>query len=248
MIKLQGIQVDVVGSVDYLLAEHALFTVEFEYDNKLLVCHTCAITVKRTIEMLIRRVLGPKEKNLQLRQALLQSKYITVQVKELHTSSLCEILGAKYDLIKSNMTYSPYGHNLLISTSMDKKEKLYAELLMNTLMDEIDKNSKIDTSAFKTARGPRTKEVYAYDKITGIFVKEYDSIQAAHEDTGVCKSNISMCCKGHINTAGDYIWSYEKMQVIDLPEDRRRKAPKTPPTPEELERRRQQFIKDHHQI
>lgn len=245
MVKLQGIQVDVVGSTDFLLAEHALFIIEFEYDSKLLVCHTCAATVKRTLERLIRKILGPKETNLSLRQALSRSEYITVQVKELNTNSLHEILGAKYDLIKSSMTYVPYGHNSL-STGLDKNEKLYSNMLMASLMNEIDKNTKIDaqeTSKLSSSFS-RTKEVHAYDKVTGLYIKSFSSTKEASDNTGVCQSNISMCCRGHINTAGDYIWSHDKAKAVEIPEDRRKKPIAAPPTAAELQSRRLQFIKE----
>lgn len=245
MVKLQGIQVDVVGSTDFLLAEHALFTIEFEYDNKLLVCHTCAATVKRALERLIRKILGPKETNLSLRQALLQSEYITVQIKELNTNSLHEILGAKYDLIKSSMTYMPYGHNSL-SMGLDKNEKLYANMLMVSLMDEIDKNAKIEAIGEKqnSISFSRAKEVHAYDKTTGLYIKSFSSTKEASNNTGICQSNISMCCRGHINTAGDYIWSYNKAKAIEIPEDKRKKQIVAPPTATELQSRRIQFIKE----
>lgn len=245
MIKLQGIQVDVVGSVDFLLAEHALFTIEFEYDSKLLVCHACAVTVKRALEKLIRKILGPKETNLSLRQALLQSEYITVQVKKLNTNRQHKILEAKYELIRNNMTYEPYGHNSL-SAKLDKNEKIYANMLMASLKDEIDKNAKISIENEKQNNFSfsRAKEVHAYDKITGAYIKSFSSITEASDATGVCQSNISMCCKGDINTAGKYIWSFEKKQIAEIPEDRRKKQPKTPPTAAELQLKRLYFIKN----
>lgn len=245
MIKLQGIQIDVIGNTDFLLAEHALFIIEFEYDSKLLICHTCAVTVKRALERLIRKILGPKETNLPLRQALTQSKYITVQIKELNTNCLHEILGAKYDLIKSDMTYMPYGHNSLF-TGLDKNEKPYASILMASLIDEIDRNAKIDTinKRQNNFSSPKAREVHAYDKITGLYIKSFSSTKEASNNTGVCQSNISMCCKGHINTAGDYIWSYSKAEIVEIPEDRRKKPVAAPPTATELESRRIQFIKE----
>ena len=40
MITINGISVDTVSSPDELMTEWALVTVEFEYDGKMLMCHT----------------------------------------------------------------------------------------------------------------------------------------------------------------------------------------------------------------
>lgn len=243
MVNIQGIQVDIMGSIDLLLAEHAVFTIEFEYDNKLLVCHTLAVTVKKTLTRILRKILGPKETNVALRQALLQSKYITVDITELNTHSTHNILETKYEMIKNCMAYQPYGYNPLVH-GLDSIEYPYALMLMRELMDNVDKNAKINhpISKFRDIALSRTKEVHAYDKATGLYIRSFISTKEASEITGVCQSNISMCCKGHINTAGNYIWSYDKEQFVELPEDRRRKQPKAAPSSEEIARRQKEFI------
>ena len=86
--------------------------------------------------------------------------------------------------------------------------------------------------------------MHRYDKVSGLFINSYSSIKEASEDTGVCYSNISMCCRGHAKTAGDYIWSFEKKSSVEVPIDKRKKLPAIPPTPEELQARRLKFIKD----
>ena len=243
MVNIQGIQVDVVGNIDFLLAERAIFTIEFEYDSKLLICHTLTATVKRTLTNILRKILGPKETNVALRQALLQSKYITVDIVELNTSSTHDILESKYKMIENCVTYQPYGYNSLIR-GLDSNERHYASMLIRKLMSTIDKNAKINLSVSKSkdAIPNRAKEVHAYDKITGLYVRSFISIKEASKITGVCQSNISMCCKGHINTAGDYVWSYDKEQSVELPEDRRRKQPKATPSSDEISKRQKEFI------
>lgn len=243
MVNIQGIQVDVVGSIDSLLAEHAIFTIEFEYDNKLLICHTLAVTVKRALTSTLRKILGPKEINVALRQALLQSKYITVEIVELNTNSAHDILESKYEMIENCVAYQPYGYNSLIY-GLDSNERHYASVLIRKLMCAVDKNAKISMQVSKSKDTilNRAKEVHAYDKMTGLYVRSFISIKEASEITGVCQSNISMCCKGHINTAGNYIWSYDKEQSVELPEDRRRKQPKATPSSDEISKRQKEFI------
>lgn len=237
MIRLQGIQVDIAGSDDALLAEHAVFTIEFEYDSKLLVCHTRTSTVKKELEKLIKKTLGPKETNLQLRQALQQSEYITVQVKKSNIVSQQEALDIKYDLIRSNSSYMPYGHNSLLS-GLNKDEKVHAKALMASLMHKIDGGVKAQSSSNKS------KRVYRYDKSTGFYIDSYTSTLEASKITGVCQSNISMCCKGHIKSAGNFIWSYEKVEAVAIPEDKRKKFTLAPPTTVELKSRMHKFIKE----
>lgn len=243
MVNIQGIQVDVVGNIDFLLAEHAIFTIEFEYDSKLLICHTLTVTVKRTLAHILRKILGPKETNVALRQALLQSKYITVDIIKLNTHSLHDILENKYEMIENCVAYQPYGYNSLIY-GLDSNERHYASVLIRKLMSVIDKKAKINLPASKSKDAilNRAKEVHAYDKMTGLYVRSFISIKEASEITGVCQSNISMCCKGHINTAGDYVWSYDKEQSVELPEDRRRKQPKATPSSDEISKRQKEFI------
>lgn len=238
MINIQGIHVDVVGSIDSLLAERTIFTVEFEYDNKLLVCHTLDVTVKRTLTGILRKILGPKEMDVTLRQALLQSKYIVVDVVKTNSYSTRSILESKYEMIENCMSYHPYGYNSLLC-GLTSGERHYASMLARKLIKRIDDNAKIK---FEDAEPKKTKEVHAYDKATGLYIKSFTSAKEASEATGVCQSNISMCCKGHINTAGKYIWSCDKKQFIEPPEDKRRRRAKATPTPDELARRQREFI------
>lgn len=42
----------------------------------------------------------------------------------------------------------------------------------------------------------------------GIFVKEYECIQDASEETGINKGNICLCCNNERKTTGGYIWRF----------------------------------------
>lgn len=217
MINIEGIQVDITTDIDSLSSEWAVFTVEFELDSRLMVCHVFNQTVYRGIKSLIQQILSAKAKNIELRQALLNSRYITVNIEKYGLEDKFKVLAYKYELIKANRTYLPYGYNtfLKVGTTLEQN---YADILLHELMDDIDKNAAYPQNSLCNAgkKGRASKPVYSYDKITGLPVGEYVSIKDAAEDTGICASNISMCCNGHIRTAGPYIWSYISQPIIDV--------------------------------
>jgi len=59
-------------------------------------------------------------------------------------------------------------------------------------LDKLDENSK---------------KVSQYD-LDGNWIRDYDSIYEASEDTGINKGNICECCRGKYKSAGKYIWRY----------------------------------------
>lgn len=244
MINIEGIQVDVVGSLDSLLQEWAVFTVEFEYDSRMMVCHTFGWTVKRGIARLINRIFGPKVEGVDLRQSLANSKYITVKVECSFAKNRAAVLTCKYELIKDNATYSPYGYNFLLLVNSGI-EKSYAFNLYCELIDSINANRQIPES--KGQRGKASRPVYQYDKETGGFMCEFSSIKEAAQHLGICATSINMCCNGHIKSAGNYIWSYCKEPAVSTVVDNRRKQATEVSTEERnkiIEERRQKFIRE----
>lgn len=217
MVNIEGIQVDIITGINSLSREWAVFTVEFEFDSRLIVCHTFNSSVYRGIKNLINQILSVKAKSIELRQALLNSRYITVNIEKYNLATRNEVLSLKYDLIKRNKCYLPYGYNVLIGTGSSLEQR-YADILMADIIDEIDKNATYPREPIHdtSKRGRTPKPVYSYDKHTGMLVQEYVSIKDASEQTGLCASNISMCCNGHVKTAGKYIWSYILQPVIDI--------------------------------
>lgn len=244
MVNIDGIQVDTTTSVDSLSNEWAVFTVEFEFDNRIMVCHTFDQSVYRGIKKLISQILSVKAKSIELRQALLNSRYITVNIETFGLNDRCDVLDYKYKLIKSSRTYLPYGYNNLISVG-NSLEQNYADILLKSVIDEIDKNAAYPTnSVYNTSkRGKVSKPVYSYDKTTGLPVGEYVSVKDAAEDTGICASNINMCCNGHIKSAGNLIWSYVSIPIFDIGrlKDNRFKDVQIP-SEEELTQRQRDFI------
>lgn len=215
MINIDGIQVDITTSVDSLSNKMAVFIVEFEFDNRPLVCHTLNQSVFNSVKCLLNQILAKSAKNIELRRALLNSKYITINIEKYGFKNERELLAYKYELIKSNKAYSPYGYNILIKAG-NALEQNYANILIRDLIYEIDKNALYPPNTLHAhKKGQISKRVYSYDKQTGLLVKEYASIKEASESTDICASNISMCCNGRIKTAGPYIWSFINKLIIE---------------------------------
>ena len=62
---------------------------------------------------------------------------------------------------------------------------------------------------YKGSNHPRSVSVICYN-ITGLIIKEYDSILQAERETGIPNTNIVKVCKGDRKSAGGYIWKYKK--------------------------------------
>lgn len=57
---------------------------------------------------------------------------------------------------------------------------------------------------------PAAKPVYQYDK-DGNLIKKHLSIIDAANETGICKANISGCCRGNRKSAGGFIWKFQEI-------------------------------------
>ena len=60
----------------------------------------------------------------------------------------------------------------------------------------------------KATRKARCKKVFQFDKDYNL-IEIYDSVKDAGRQTGVNKSDISLCCTHKQNSAGGYFWLYE---------------------------------------
>ena len=247
MINIEGIQVDVVGNPDTLSTEWAIFTVEFEYDSRIMVCHTFNWTVRKEIVRLIHKILSPKVEGLDLRQSFVNSQYITIEVKSHFTGNCSAVLENKYQLIKDNVTYYPYGYNFLLLVN-SRIEKPYAFAIYNKLIDDIstDALKRVGLIKTKEPKGRMPKPVYQYSKETGLFVAEYNSVKEAAIELNISATSINMCCNGHIKSAAGFLWSYEKVGIIeDIPSDKRKKLKEMPNITEiidSIKKKQQNFI------
>ena len=227
MITINGISVDTVSSPDELMTEWALFTIEFEYDCKMLMCHTLGQSVFRGIKKLIERILSSKTENIELRRALLSSKYITIDVLKSMKDCIPEtiplsdkksiVLEEKYRLIKEYNTYYPFGYNILTDDSLMAEEFMYKSRLYNELIKEIDANDLYAPSNLKIIqRGRPGKRVHKFNAKTGLYLESYNSVKEAAIATNTQPSNISACCndKSGQKTTGGFKWSYEKDTIF----------------------------------
>ena len=223
MTTIEGINVDTTAVTSTLMSEWAIFTVEFEYDCKVLISQALNGTVYRVVKKLIANILNNKMENLELRRALLSSRYITVDIlkdmrnelpkKEKKDEKKCIILKKKYELVKKYKTYYPYGYNILTDTYLLKGEHYHARALYNELIQEIDANALYVPSNLKiTQRGRPGKMVHKFSATTGLYLETYNSVKEAAAATNASPSNISACCNDESGqkTTGGFKWSYDK--------------------------------------
>lgn len=74
---------------------------------------------------------------------------------------------------------------------------------------KFEKNEKID--AYKSSV---LKKVSQYD-LQGNFIKEFESITIASNETNVEHTLISDCCKGITNRSGNFIFKFEKVEKVE---------------------------------
>lgn len=91
-----------------------------------------------------------------------------------------------------------------------EKEKYYIDLLgpvLNNKLDPVNQNNSITQS----------KVVYQFDK-SGKLLAEYISVKEASRKTKISHSSIIKCCNKNLNSAGGYLWSYDKnaKSIYDL--------------------------------
>lgn len=227
MITIDGINIDAASSPDELAAEWAIFTVEFEYDCKMLMCHTLGQSIFRSIKKLIENILSSKMENIELRRALLSSKYITIDVLKSMKGYMPKtmaldnkkniVLEEKYRLIKEYGTYYPFGYNILTDNSLMAEEFMYKSRLYNELIKEIDASDLYVPSDLKVIkRGRPGKRVYKFNAKTGLYLGTYNSVKEAAAATNTQPSNISACCNDKLGqkTTGGFKWSYEKDTIF----------------------------------
>lgn len=70
-------------------------------------------------------------------------------------------------------------------------------------LDEKRKEFKYDST-----RNHNPRKVLQYD-LSARLINVFESAKEATMKTGICKANISHCCRGRVKTAGGYIWRYD---------------------------------------
>lgn len=92
-----------------------------------------------------------------------------------------------------------------ISSKVAEKQKEIAKKRFDEspqkFLETINKNR---TEADKK----RKIKVNQYNKITGEFIRTWDSAADIEKELKICHSNVTACCKGKIISAGGYKWKY----------------------------------------
>lgn len=57
---------------------------------------------------------------------------------------------------------------------------------------------------------PKPVKQYTID---GVFIKEYECIKYASNETGISKASISLCCNNKLKTAGNFIWVFSDVEL-----------------------------------
>lgn len=100
-------------------------------------------------------------------------------------------------------TYSP-----LLGTHRTEQQKQSArEKMLGRKMSE-EAKKKMSKARKGEYRPWKHKKVYAFDKQTKKYVKEYESMTAAAKELGLRVGSICNAAKGKCPSAGDFIWSY----------------------------------------
>lgn len=193
MILINNYKVDMPDNVN---AKYAVFTIEFEKDNKLYVGHVLNRTVINAVTALILNALDDHSltSNSSISQVIRGSKYITVELIGHDIFDQERLFELKYKTIMKNMSFIPYGYNQInLSCAKSKEEKRVIEELLYT---------NPDVRSFSLC-----KPIYRIDRETGESI-QFNSAKEAADAIGGKPSNITACCRGSIHTAYGYEWCY----------------------------------------
>ena len=69
--------------------------------------------------------------------------------------------------------------------------------------------SQIENGSRRHIASTKSKTVYQYS-LDGKYIRSYDTIKDALEQTNGSRAGIYRCCNGKGNSSGGYLWKYEK--------------------------------------
>lgn len=193
MILINNYKVDMPDNVN---AKYAVFTIEFEKDNRLYVGHVLNRTVISAVTSLILNAFDDHSPtgNSSISKAIRESKYITVELIASNVYNLAWLFSLKYKTIVANQTFIPYGYNQInLSCAKSAEEKKAIEKLLAT---------SPEMRSFSLC-----KPIYRIDRTTGESTM-FNSAKEAAEAIGGHPGNITACCRGTIHTAYGFEWCY----------------------------------------
>ena len=193
MILINNYKVDMPDNVN---AKYAVFTIEFEKDNKLYVGHVLNRSVISAVTALILNAFDDYSPtgHSSISQAIRESKYITVELIRSNIYDLERLFSLKYKTIMANKSFLPYGYNQInLSSAKSREEKKVIEELLAAAPD---------MRSFSLC-----KPIYRIDQNTGESIM-FNSAKEAAEAIGGKPSNITACCRGSLHTAYGFEWCY----------------------------------------
>ncbi|MES2864415.1 MAG: NUMOD1 domain-containing DNA-binding protein [Bacteroidota bacterium] len=107
-----------------------------------------------------------------------------------------------------------YSGNLITTFQNLEDAAKYVNVSINSISDACLGGRKTCANYFwsylpeiEIKKDKRVRKVSQFT-LEGQFIKEYDSIVTASDETCINKSSIAKCCNGKRNRAGDFIWKY----------------------------------------
>lgn len=193
MVLINNYKVDMPDNIN---AKYAIFTIEFEKDNRLYVGHVLNRTVISAVTSFILNAFDDYSPtgNSSISQAIRESKYITVGLIDSNIFDLKRLFSLKYKTITANKAFIPYGYNQInLSCAKSQEEKKVIEELLI---------ANPDMHSFSLC-----KPVYRIDRKTGKSTM-FNSAKEAAEAIDGKPSNITACCRGSLHTAYGFEWCY----------------------------------------
>ena len=160
-------------------------------------------------------------------------------------SNLGHVKSLQYKRLGKERILIPYVSNrgyYTVALSMNSKKvvRTIHRLVAETFVDNIDdlpmvnhidgnkKNNRADNLEWCTqkhniehawesglAKKDNNRVIYQFD-LGMNFIKKYKSQTEASKETGIKQAEISKCCNGLRNKAGDYIWCYDDRLLSEL--------------------------------
>lgn len=95
-------------------------------------------------------------------------------------------------------------------TLSDEHKKKLSEVGKGRIVSK-ETREKLSKAAYDRfsvpSNNPKAKKVDMFDRELN-YIKSFSTMLEASIETGICKENISRCCRGGAKTAGGYIWRY----------------------------------------
>lgn len=110
--------------------------------------------------------------------------------------------------MREHMSRYMRANSVLIGTHRTEKQKQAAREKMLGRKMSPEAIAKMSKAHRGVPRPSRYKKVYAFNKVTKEFVKEYSSISEAAKDNNLHTGAVSSAARGKCPSAGPYIWSF----------------------------------------